>query len=375
MNNLAFASLLATCALTAPARADVVVLNPNKDNTLYESAPGGLSNALGPEFYVGRANNTLIRRGLIAFDVSSVPPGSTVNSVSLAMLCTGAAQTDGQARIIGLHMATADWGEGTSNAFVPGGSGAAATAGDATWIHTFFSGSTWTNAGADFVAAASATTSVLGPGTYTWNSTAQLVADVQGWVNGPASSFGWVVLGDESANGTGRGFSSREGVSNPALTIDFTPPPPITTYCTGKTATNGCIPFLTTDPGSPSISATGAWNVRSNDMVDPEAGFGLFSFKKSNLNFHGGKLCVKAPLTRTPVAKAKSVACVDLFGGCTATACRQLRRNMNVTIQNDTTGLLTAGQVLSFQMLQRDPADPHGFGDNLSDGVRFTIAP
>ena len=110
-------------------------------------------------------------------------------------------------------------------------------------------------------------------------------------------------------------------------------------------------------------------------MHDSEAGLGLLSLKKANLNFHGGKLCVKAPFSRTPVAKAKQVACVNMFGGCATTSCRQLRRNVNITIQNDTSGLLTAGQALSFQMLQRDPTEPQGFGDNLSNGVRFTIAP
>ena len=152
--------------------------------------------------------------------------------------------------------------------------------------------------------------------------------------------------------------------------LDFPEP-----YCMGKTGSNGCIPFLTTDPGSPSVSSTSAWNVRSNDMHDAEAGFGIFGFKKSNLNFHGGKLCVKTPFTRTPLAKTKQVACVDPFGSCGTSSCRQLRRNMTVTIQNDTTGLLTAGQVVRFQMLQRDPTEPQGFGDNLSNGVQFMIAP
>ena len=110
-------------------------------------------------------------------------------------------------------------------------------------------------------------------------------------------------------------------------------------YCIGKTGSNGCIPFLTTDAGSPSVSSTSAWNVRSNDMHDAEAGFGIIGFKKSNLNFHGGKLCVKTPFTRTPLAKTKQVACIDTFGGCGTSSCRQLLRNMTVTIQNDTTGL------------------------------------
>ncbi len=146
-------------------------------------------------------------------------------------------------------------------------------------------------------------------------------------------------------------------------------------YCTGKTASNACIPFLTTDLGLPSVSATSAWNVRSNDNVTSEAGLGLYSLKKANLNFHAGKLCVKAPFSRTPVAKSKSVGCVDPFASCRATMCDQLRWDINATIQNDTTGLLTAGQTMHFQVRQRDPTEPTGWGDNLSNGVSFTICP
>ncbi len=146
-------------------------------------------------------------------------------------------------------------------------------------------------------------------------------------------------------------------------------------YCTGKTGSNGCIPFLTTDAGTASISATTPWNIRSNDMNAAESGFLIYSFKKSNLNFHGGKLCVKAPFVRTPIAKTKQVPCVDPFAQCTTTACRQLRRNFNSTVQGGTDPLLTAGQIIRAQMRQRDPTEPLGFGDNLSDGVSFAIAP
>ncbi len=144
-------------------------------------------------------------------------------------------------------------------------------------------------------------------------------------------------------------------------------------YCTGKTGSNGCVPFLVTDAGTASASATGPWNIRSNDMNDAEAGFMIYSFKKANLNFQGGKLCVKAPFTRTPIAKTKQVACIG--GGCTTTSCRQLRRNFNAAVQGGGDPLLTAGQIVRAQMRQRDPTEPAGFGSNLSDGVSFTIAP
>ena len=40
-------------------------------------------------------------------------------------------------------------------------------------------------------------------GQYTWSS-AQMVADVQGWLDNPASNFGWLMLGDESTKSYGQ---------------------------------------------------------------------------------------------------------------------------------------------------------------------------
>ena len=49
-----------------------------------------------------------------------------------------------------------------------------------------------------------------------------MVADVQSWLNNPASNFGWLVLGDETAIATAKRFDTRESASPPMLTIEFT---------------------------------------------------------------------------------------------------------------------------------------------------------
>jgi hypothetical protein len=52
-----------------------------------------------------------------------------------------------------------------------------------------------------------------------------LVADVQAWVNGTASNYGWIVIGNESGAGTAKGFASREATTTsqrPQLTITYT---------------------------------------------------------------------------------------------------------------------------------------------------------
>lgn len=157
--------------------------------------------------------------------------------------------------------------------------------------------------------------------------------------------------------------------AGPCMTV-----PPSAFYCTGKTTSSGCIPFLTTSAGNPSVSG-GGWQILSLDHLAGEAGFGIYSPKKSNLNFHGGKLCVKAPFIRTAIAKTVNTTCINPFGGCTTTACRTLKRNFGATVQGGLDPTLTAGAVRRFQMRQRDPSEPQGFGDNLSDGVVFTIIP
>jgi vacuolar-type H+-ATPase catalytic subunit A/Vma1 len=52
--------------------------------------------------------------------------------------------------------------------------------------------------GGDFSATVSASQSVGAIGTDTWASTAQMVADVQSWLNNPSSSYGWLVKGSNT---------------------------------------------------------------------------------------------------------------------------------------------------------------------------------
>src|SRR5512138_1978 len=76
-------------ALVASAGAATVTLTTSKDNTLYESATGALSNGAGAHFFAGRTGTNSggkIRRGVIAFDVAAnVPPGSTITNVVLTL--------------------------------------------------------------------------------------------------------------------------------------------------------------------------------------------------------------------------------------------------------------------------------------------------
>jgi len=224
--------LLAVFLLSGPALATEVTLQPIKDNTLYQSTTGTTSNGAGEYFFVGKTGGGSLRRGLLAFEVAgNVPAGATINSITLALHMS---RTIAGNQTVSLHRVLAGWGEGSSNAGSNEGGGGPATTGDATWLHRFFNAALWSTPGGDFAAAASATTPVGGIGSYTWNSTAQLVADVQLWLDSPSQNFGWLVRGNESANTTAKRFDSRENVTpsfRPTLTINFSggsSPPVIT---------------------------------------------------------------------------------------------------------------------------------------------------
>jgi hypothetical protein len=209
------------CIAVSSANAAIINIMPSKDNTLYEFDPeeGDFSNALGIYFFIGETVMGELRRGVLAFDIAgTIPPGSTITGVSLSM--TASRVFSDTPRTAELHKLLADWGEGTSDAPGEEGDGTPATTNDATWRHRFFDTIFWAMQGGDFSATVSANQPVGPVGQYTWSS-AQMVADVQSWVNNPASNFGWLVLGDESALGSAKRFDTRESASPPVLTIEY----------------------------------------------------------------------------------------------------------------------------------------------------------
>jgi hypothetical protein len=227
-SKLLLALIIAALLGGAPslAIAQLANINPSKDNTLYEYDPaeGDHSNALGFHFFTGKTGMGELRRGVLAFDIAgTIPPGSTILGVTLSMNMSRTPVST--AYTIELHKLLADWGEGTSQATGEEGDGAPATPNDATWRHRFYDTIFWSAQGGDFSATVSASQSVSVVGPYTWSS-AQMVADVQGWLDNSVSNFGWLVLGDEKPILTAKRFDTRESASPPVLTIQYRPPGP-----------------------------------------------------------------------------------------------------------------------------------------------------
>lgn len=223
-----------------------VKLEPVKDTTIYFDEEGNLASGSGDYLFAGingSNGDNRIMRALIAFDLSEIPAGSKIESVTL-YLKQELPRNDLVQREISLHHVQKDWGEGGSDA--DGGSGpgsggadgAPAEEGDATWLHTFFNDTFWTNPGGDFEETASASKPVGGNDGYFWSSdpllggAEQLISDVQGWVDDPSTNFGWLIKGPEAldgANYTARRFLSRHVTAvntRPELTIEYQEPTP-----------------------------------------------------------------------------------------------------------------------------------------------------
>ena len=224
-------------AAGTPVFADTLQQAPAADTTLYERELGDLSNGAGPSLFIGRtganAGNRL-RRALLRFDLSSIPPGSEITAVRLSInvdlvppMATGFDAA--------LHRVSAAWGEAGSFAPGPGGGGAPALPGDATWLHRFFDTEFWAAPGGDFEPQASAVTALDGGvGSFSFESTPALIADVQQWVNQTTANFGWMIRGEESNPQNARRIASRENPEPalaPTLEVEVTPavlPPPAT---------------------------------------------------------------------------------------------------------------------------------------------------
>lgn len=160
-----------------------------RDNSIYSESPNN-SDGASYDLFTGRTNQSggAYRRSLIYFDLSALPSGAVINSVSLTMVMSGGSPSGLGAGgdhpqgytgplDISLDRILANWGAGSSGAGIgnggsvapgtggpPGGSGGAshgfaATPGDATWTYNSFSTSTWTTPGGDYVTTPSATQS------------------------------------------------------------------------------------------------------------------------------------------------------------------------------------------------------------------------
>ena len=246
------------------ARAASISLLPTQWNTISNGSYTANSDGSGYHIFAGGG-----REGLVQFNLSSIPAGSTINSVTLSMYMDRSSTSSPANQPIFMYRVSDSWGMGNSGANqvdngVTGGGGMlyTATSNDATWNYRFYNSSTpsssinWTNAGGDFAASASAyslvgegmastgTPGAGGPLLTSWSG-AGLISDVQNWLTGTTENDGWLMTdyanstdyppsGNAFASDISRRFISASnnlngtsGTSNdlPYLTITYTAVP------------------------------------------------------------------------------------------------------------------------------------------------------
>jgi hypothetical protein len=238
-----------------------VTLQASKDNTLYNRLSSvkyhnecglELSNGKGEHFFTGigsggqdvipdppepadcdpRPNRPVLRRGVLAFDLDSIPSGAEILKVTLKLNLTKASRDSGD-KVVSLHTLNKDWGEGASEAGGGEGRGALAVTGDATWRYSNFNSIEWTSAGGDFNAAPSGS-KIVGTSLveYSWSSdeaaNEKMKTDVQNWLENPSSNFGWLLKGEEEGVLSARAFASHENQTEgkpPKLIVEYNTKP------------------------------------------------------------------------------------------------------------------------------------------------------
>jgi alpha-tubulin suppressor-like RCC1 family protein len=176
-------------------------LIPSADTSIFSSG----SNPQGEvSILAGTRLNGVRDRGLIRFDLSSLPAGAQLESCSFTIntsfkLPRAPANSD-----FALYRLLVDW------------------ANSATW---FGWGSPGGTPGIDFSSAKSAVQFVIGFGSYEFAGPG-LFEDVRSWMADPASNKGWLLKSEsEQVPGTARHFASGESATPPHLLLNYVLPP------------------------------------------------------------------------------------------------------------------------------------------------------
>jgi hypothetical protein len=200
----------------AGAGAASITLNPAQDTFIAEYISFPDSNGTGTEMIIGTQGSNVgfaKNRGLIQFDLSSIPSGAVANSVTLRLTTVTRVPSTPVSSNFELHRLARPW-DGLKS----------------TWLLRLDPDENWTVPGGqadiDFAATPSARVQVAGLDNYAFASTPELIADVNAWLADPGANHGWLVkTEDESIGFTARHFASREGSTGaPVLEVQFEAP-------------------------------------------------------------------------------------------------------------------------------------------------------
>ena len=174
---------LLSAIMVMPAAATTTTISPDKDSFIWQlSAFADRNYGIDPQLSVASqyaaspGPGELNKRTLIQFDLSSIPPGATIDSATLHLFMHVAPLTD---RTIAIHRIAASWTEGT---LLP--------ASGVTWL-TRDGTNAWATHGGDYVSTPSDSFST-GTTSEVWVEK-DLTTDVQAFVDGTYPNDGWLI--------------------------------------------------------------------------------------------------------------------------------------------------------------------------------------
>lgn len=374
--------LLLGWALASPGAAQTVIIEPDRDTTIYEDDPSiQRSNGSGTRGHFGVNQINQRRRYLVRFDLEGVvPTGSLVTNVRLRLNVSNFSPNSTFNMAQHLHRVTRAWGEGSSDAGFPGGNGAVAQPGDASWHFAFVPGMPWLQPGGDFLPIPSVITqhNTIGP---IYFSSPQMVADVASWILDPSSNHGWLIKDSFETPNTAFVFSTREDSSPmaaPTLEITYSPiPVNILAFC---------------DPAAPNSSGQ---STKLGGLFTGTSGTGLHLEATGGPADQFGYFLVGSGSFEPGIVVADGRLCLDTSSGASIGRYNLAGSERNSVGQFDATGtlqnlvgtssvgsgfdvptslptrndpLIAAGSTWHFQLWHRD-----GQSSNLSNGLSVTF--
>lgn len=251
------ASLVVGGASTA-ALATTFNAEATHDCMIFATSGGsdtGNASGKGPGMFAGADGNGDIKRGLVEFDLSSIPSTSTLTEVDLNLtlgMVAGTGHGTGfpYTPTISLFTVTTSWNEGNTGATACGGGLCSSMSGtgqgwsystcncnDTSWNYTDYNTTSWTSAGGDYTATADAaltiSTFTIGE-TNTWTGTSMtnsnMLTAVQHWVSGTSANYGFEIKSNLEGSLTsflgwwtrdGAIANSEQNVWTPELTVKY----------------------------------------------------------------------------------------------------------------------------------------------------------